>query len=296
MRRAGYILCIILILSLSVLCGCSVKDDGGTLIKSIKESNDPYTVIADKGTKRTSITYTNMTDYGDMKYIMYMEQTDSGIRIADFSDESYIKYFTNGKMNFLYNTRDFYTIIMSELMYDYYLSSYLDMADYSDDAEYTLVSDTTKGQTRTVVYRFDINDTIAEDFSVWGLSDGDTVTVTYSLGLDMLMTGMTMAVDGSVILDRTDEYGIGFLVDDITEEFLKSDETVKVEVWCGFGTDDAYSTVYDIPEGSFFGYDFTDTGMDLYYDSGYSSVYTYLGGALDTDMTLYMAPIQTDVE
>ncbi|MFA7673774.1 MAG: hypothetical protein WCY62_07975 [Clostridia bacterium] len=292
MRRTGYILCMILILSLSILCGCSVKDDGGKLITSINESNDPYTVIADKGTKRTSITYTNMTDYDDMTYIMYLEQTDSGIRIADFSDESYIKYFMNGKMHFLYNSSDFYTVIMSDIMYEYYLLSYLDMADYSDDTAYTLVSDNTKGQTRTVVYRFDLNDAIAEDFTVWSLSAGDTVTVTYSLGLDMLITGMTMAVDGTVILDRAEEYSIDFLIDDISERFFGSDETVKVEVWYGFGTDDASSTVYDIPEGSFFGYDFTDTGMDLYYDSGYSSVYTYLGGALDMDITLYMAPLQ----
>jgi hypothetical protein len=282
----------ILILSLSILCGCSVKDDGGKLITSINESNDPYTVIADKGTKRTSTTYTNMTDYDDMTYIMYLEQTDSGIRIADFSDESYIKYFMNGKMHFLYNSSDFYTVIMSDIMYEYYLLSYLDMADYSDDTAYTLVSDNTKGQTRTVVYRFDLNDAIAEDFTVWSLSAGDTVTVTYSLGLDMLITGMTMAVDGTVILDRAEEYSIDFLIDDISERFFGSDETVKVEVWYGFGTDDASSTVYDIPEGSFFGYDFTDTGMDLYYDSGYSSVYTYLGGALDMDITLYMAPLQ----
>lgn len=292
MKRTGYILCIILVLSLSVFCGCSVIDDDGTLIKSINESNDPYTVITDKGTKRTSITYTNMADHEDMTYIMYLEQTDGGIRIADFTDEAYIKYFMNGKMHFLYNSNDFYTIIMSDLMYEYYLSSYLDMAFYSDDTAFTLVSDTAKGQIRTVKYRFDINDAIAEDFAVWGLTAGDTVTVTYNIGLDMLINTMTMAADGTVILDRTEEYGIDFLIDDISEGFFGSDETVKVEVWYGFGTDDASSAIYDIPKGSFFGYDFTDTGMDLYYDSGYASVYTYLGGALDMDITLYMAPLQ----
>jgi hypothetical protein len=294
MKRAGYMLCIILVLSLSVICGCSVIDDDGALINSINESNDPYTVVTEKGTKRTSITYMNMADREDMTYIMYMEQTDEGVRIAEFTDEAYINYLMNGKMHFLYNSNDFYTIIMSDLMYEYYLSSYLDMTDYSNDTAYTLVSDSTKGQTRTVKYQFDITDAIAEDFTVWGLAAGDTVTVTYNLGLDMLISTMTMAVDSTVILDRTEEYGIGFLIDNISEGFFGSDETVKVEVWYGFGTDDASSTIYEIPKGSFFGYDFTDTGMDLYYDSGYTSVYTYLGGALDMDITLYMAPLQAD--
>lgn len=283
------VLCIIVTI---ILSSCSS-------IKPIDKinMNNEITVLMEKNSSVSlHISYMNMYGYDDVTYSMTGRMNDDKIEIVDNSEQEHISYFSDGIMNILVNNENFYTVIMSDLVYDAYTSGYLENIDFNNYANYKLVSDKSDKGLREIVYSFEINDILTSEFSLWNLSKGETILSTYVLDNDWQIISHDFKLDvkggdNLTLMTKTFIYGNELINNNILESYIQSQDRISVTIINTVNEEEEYIT-YSIPKGTYFGYDFSDSVMDLYYDSLCKDLFKYADQIIEQDITLYIGQSQ----
>lgn len=259
--------------------------------------NNEITVLLEKNSSVSlDISYKNMYGYDDVTYSMTGRMNDDKIEIVDNSEQEHISYFSDGIMNILVNNEDFYTVIMSDLVYDAYTSGYLENIDFNNYANYKLVSDKSDKGLREIVYSFEINDILTSEFSLWNLSKGETILSTYVLDNDWQIISHDFKLDvkggdNLTLMTKTFTYGNELINNNILESYIQSQDRISVTIINTVNEEEEYIT-YSIPKGTYFGYDFSDSVMDLYYDSLCKDLFKYADQIIEQDITLYIGQSQ----
>lgn len=259
--------------------------------------NNEITVLLEKNSSVSlHISYMNMYGYDDVTYSMTGRMNDDKIEIVDNSEQDRISYFFDGIMNILVNNEDFYTVIMSDLVYDAYTSGYLENIDFNNYANYKLVSDKSDKGLREIVYSFEINDILTSEFSLWNLSKGETILSTYVLDNDWQIISHDFKLDvkggdNLTLMTKTFTYGNELINNNILESYIQSQDRISVTIINTVNEEEEYIT-YSIPKGTYFGYDFSDSVMDLYYDSLCKDLFKYADQIIEQDITLYIGQSQ----
>lgn len=259
--------------------------------------NNEITVLLEKNSSVSlHISYMNMYGYDDVTYSMTGRMNDDKIEIVDNSEQEHISYFSDGIMNILVNNEDFYTVIMSDLVYDAYTSGYLENIDFNNYANYKLVSDKSDKGLREIVYSFEINDILTSEFSLWNLSKGETILSTYVLDNDWQIISHDFKLDvkggdNLTLMTKTFTYGKELISNTILESYIQSQDRISVTIINTVNEEEEYIT-YSIPKGTYFGYDFSDSVMDLYYDSLCKDLFKYADQIIEQDITLYIGQSQ----
>lgn len=283
------VLCIIVAI---ILSSCSS-------IKPIDKinMNNEITVLLEKNSSVSlHISYMNMYGYDDVTYSMTGRMNDDKIEIVDNSEQEHISYFSDGIMNILVNNEDFYTVIMSDLVYDAYTSGYLENIDFNNYANYKLVSDKSDKGLREIVYSFEINDILTSEFSLWNLSKGETILSTYVLDNDWQIISHDFKLDvkggdNLTLMTKTFTYGNELFNNTVLKSYIHSQDRISVTIINTVNEEEEYIT-YSIPKGTYFGYDFSDSVMDLYYDSLCKDLFKYADQIIEQDITLYIGQSQ----
>lgn len=259
--------------------------------------NNEITVLLEKNSSVSlHISYMNMYGYDDVTYSMTGRMNDDKIEIVDNSEQEHISYFSDGIMNILVNNENFYTVIMSDLVYDAYTSGYLENIDFNNYANYKLVSDKSDKGLREIVYSFEINDILTSEFSLWNLSKGETILSTYVLDNDWQIISHDFKLDvkggdNLTLMTKTFIYGNELINNNILESYIQSQDRISVTIINTVNEEEEYIT-YSIPKGTYFGYDFSDSVMDLYYDSLCKDLFKYADQIIEQDITLYIGQSQ----
>jgi hypothetical protein len=259
--------------------------------------NNEITALLEKNSSVSlHISYMNMYGYDDVTYSMTGRMNDDKIEIVDNSEQEHISYFSDGIMNILVNNEDFYTVIMSDLVYDAYTSGYLENIDFNNYANYKLVSDKSDKGLREIVYSFEINDILTSEFSLWNLSKGETILSTYVLDNDWQIISHDFKLDvkggdNLTLMTKTFTYGNELINNNILESYIQSQDRISVTIINTVNEEEEYIT-YSIPKGTYFGYDFSDSVMDLYYDSLCKDLFKYADQIIEQDITLYIGQSQ----
>ena len=196
MRKVCKILVLSTIVTIILSSCSSIKP-----IDKINMNNEITALLEKNSSVSIDISYKNMYGYDDVTYSMTGRMNDDKIEIVDNSEQDRISYFFDGIMNILVNNEDFYTVIMSDLVYDAYTSGYLENIDFNNYANYKLVSDKSDKGLREIVYSFEINDILTSEFSLWNLSKGETILSTYVLDNDwqIISHDFKLDVKGGII-------------------------------------------------------------------------------------------------
>jgi hypothetical protein len=141
------------------------------------------------------VSYQNMEGYDDITYSMIARNINGEIEVMDKSDKSLISLFSGGILYILENEQEFYTVIMSDMLYSAYKTGYLENIDYYNYANYKLKTSKKDNYMHFVTYSFEINDILQEEFTLWGLNKGETVLVTYALDKDWQLFNQTYILD-----------------------------------------------------------------------------------------------------
>ncbi len=285
MKRAVRIIIPVLLLIL-LLSSCSNNP-----IEKILKNNDLSVIIENKSKVSLDMSYHNMKGYDDITYSMIVRRKEGQVEILDKSEKNHILLFSNGILNILENEQEFYTVIMSDLLYEAYTTAYLENIDYYNYANYKLISNKNKNGMHAVTYSFEINDILLEEFSIWGLSKGETILVTYTLDNDWQLFDQTFILDvkggeDKLLLKKTYSFDENVVFNEKFEYYLNTTDTVKISL-AGNGESKTEMTEYIIPRNTYFGYDFTDTGMSLYQDSSCTDLFKYTD-PVTKDITLYL--------
>ncbi|NLF36547.1 MAG: hypothetical protein GX584_05280 [Clostridiaceae bacterium] len=265
-------------------------------IDKINMNNEITALLEKNSSVSLHISYMNMYGYDDVTYSMTGRMNDDKIEIVDNSEQEHISYFSDGIMNILVNNEDFYTVIMSDLVYDAYTSGYLENIDFNNYANYKLVSDKSDKGLREIVYSFEINDILTSEFSLWNLSKGETILSTYVLDNDWQIISHDFKLDvkggdNLTLMTKTFTYGNELINNNILESYIQSQDRISVTIINTVNEEEEYIT-YSIPKGTYFGYDFSDSVMDLYYDSLCKDLFKYADQIIEQDITLYIGQSQ----
>ncbi len=291
MRKVCRILVLAIIVAI-ILSSCSnIKP-----IDKIAMNNEITALMEKNSSVSLDISYKNMYGYDDVTYSMTGRMNDDKIEIVDNSEQEHISYFSDGIMNILVNNEDFYTVIMSDLVYDAYTSGYLENIDFNNYANYKLVSDKSDKGLREIVYSFEINDILTSEFSLWNLSKGETILSTYVLNNDWQIISHDFKLDvkggdNLTLMTKTFTYGNELINNNILESYIQSQDRISVTIINTVNEEEEYIT-YSIPKGTYFGYDFSDSVMDLYYDSLCKDLFKYADQIIEQDITLYIGQSQ----
>lgn len=291
MRKVCKILVLSTIVTIILSSCSSIKP-----IDKIAMNNEITTLMEKNSSVSLDISYKNMYGYDDVTYSMTGRMNDDKIEIVDNSEQEHISYFSDGIMNILVNNEDFYTVIMSDLVYDAYTSGYLENIDFNNYANYKLVSDKSDKGLREIVYSFEINDILTSEFSLWNLSKGETILSTYVLDNDWQIISHDFKLDvkggdNLTLMTKTFTYGNELINNNILESYIQSQDRISVTIINTVNEEEEYIT-YSIPKGTYFGYDFSDSVMDLYYDSLCKDLFKYADQIIEQDITLYIGQSQ----
>lgn len=291
MRKVCKILVLSTIVTIILSSCSSIKP-----IDKINMNNEITALLEKNSSVSIDISYKNMYGYDDVTYSMTGRMNDDKIEIVDNSEQEHISYFSDGIMNILVNNEDFYTVIMSDLVYDAYTSGYLENIDFNNYANYKLVSDKSDKGLREIVYSFEINDILTSEFSLWNLSKGETILSTYVLDNDWQIISHDFKLDvkggdNLTLMTKTFTYGKELISNTILESYIQSQDRISVTIINTVNEEEEYIT-YSIPKGTYFGYDFSDSVMDLYYDSLCKDLFKYADQIIEQDITLYIGQSQ----
>lgn len=291
MRKVCKILVLSTIVTIILSSCSSIKP-----IDKINMNNEITALLEKNSSVSIDISYKNMYGYDDVTYSMTGRMNDDKIEIVDNSEQEHISYFSDGIMNILVNNEDFYTVIMSDLVYDAYTSGYLENIDFNNYANYKLVSDKSDKGLREIVYSFEINDILTSEFSLWNLSKGETILSTYVLDNDWQIISHDFKLDvkggdNLTLMTKTFTYGNELINNTILESYIQSQDRISVTIINTVNEEEEYIT-YSIPKGTYFGYDFSDSVMDLYYDSLCKDLFKYADQIIEQDITLYIGQSQ----
>lgn len=260
-------------------------------IEKILQHNDIVSLINEKKSVTLDVSYQNMEGYDDITYSMIARNINGEVEVMDKSDKSHISLFSGGILYILENEQEFYTVIMSDMLYSAYTTGYLENIDYYNYANYKLKTSKKDNYMHFVTYSFEINDILQEEFSLWGLNKGETVLVTYTLDKDWQLFSQTFILDAKggedkFLLTKTYRYDEDFIFHEKLEHYLNTSETVKISIAENMETQEGLIE-YIIPKNTHFGYDFTDTGMGLYLDFSCTELFKY-NNPVTQDITLYL--------
>jgi len=291
MRKVCRILVLAIIVAIILSSCSSIKP-----IDKINMNNEITALLEKNSSVSLHISYMNMYGYDDVTYSMTGRMNDDKIEIVDNSEQEHISYFSDGIMNILVNNENFYTVIMSDLVYDAYTSGYLENIDFNNYANYKLVSDKSDKGLREIVYSFEINDILTSEFSLWNLSKGETILSTYVLDNDWQIISHDFKLDvkggdNLTLMTKTFTYGNELINNNILESYIQSQDRISVTIINTVNEEEEYIT-YSIPKGTYFGYDFSDSVMDLYYDSLCKDLFKYADQIIEQDITLYIGQSQ----
>lgn len=280
---------LLLLVLMCLITGCAKQSP----ITSISENNDIAKLLSTHSVVSLKMSYFNMPNYADTTYSMTAKMKDGQIEIIDSSQKRRVVYYADHSMHMLEDETSFYTIIMSDFMYITHTASYLEQIDYYADAHYKLVSETNGKQDKVVVYSFEVNDALKEEFLLWGLAKGETIIMTYVLDNDWVILSQKMEIDVKgnddvLLLTKDFDYNTQFMPDNGLDSYFNSKKTVTVTI-IDSTHQDAQPMKYAIPKSTYFGYDFSDTGMDLFYDITCTKLFRHTDGAIEQDITLYLA-------
>lgn len=284
--------CTVLLLALMCLiAGCAQTSP----ITKISQANDVPNLLARHPVVSLNMSYLNMTVYDDITYSMTAMMQDGAISIIDSSQKDMLFYYADQRMHILDKDKDFYTIVMSDFMYANHTLSFLEQKDYYDSAHYKLVSQTKDKQdkTKVLVYSFEINDVLLEEVSLWGLSKGETIIMTYVVDENWVILSQTMELDvkgksNVLLLTKDFSYKDEFVQDATLRSYIQPEETVTVTIFNTMNTD-AKPMKYNIPKDTYFGYDYSDIAMDLFYDASCTKLFWHSDDTIEKDITLYLA-------
>lgn len=290
MRKVCRILVLAIIVAIILSSCSSIKP-----IDKINMNNEITALLEKNSSVSLHISYMNMYGYDDVTYSMTGRMNDDKIEIVDNSEQEHISYFSDGIMNILVNNEDFYTVIMSDLVYDAYTSGYLENIDFNNYANYKLVSDKSDKGLREIVYSFEINDILTSEFSLWNLSKGETILSTYVLDNDWQIISHDFKLDvkggdNLTLMTKTFTYGKELISNTILESYIQSQDRISVTIINTVNEEE--DITYSIPKGTYFGYDFSDSVMDLYYDSLCKDLFKYADQIIEQDITLYIGQSQ----
>lgn len=282
---------VLLLALMCLIAGCAQTSP----ITKISQANDIPNLLAEHTVVSLKMSYLNMTVYEDITYSMTAMMQDGTISIIDSSQKDTLFYYADQKMHILDNNKNFYTIVMSDLMYANHTSSFLEQKDYYDLAHYKLVSQTKDKQekTKVLVYSFEINDVLIEEVSLWGLAKGETIIMTYVVDQNWGILKQTMELeikgkDNVLLLTKDFSYNDEFVQDETLQSYIHPEETVTVTIVDTMNPD-AQSMKYNIPKDTYFGYDYSDIAMDLFYDSSCTKLFWHSDNAIEKDIALYLA-------
>ena len=229
MKNATIII-IILVAVMMMLTSCSTVNP----IDRISKNNDITNLIENHTTVSVKLSYLNMEGYEDTSYSMTARSTDGYIEILDFSEENRILLFSKGILYILENDKDFYTVLMSDLVYETYISDYLQNIDYYDNANYKFISKKKENNILEVIYSFEINDILIEDFSIWGLGKGETILVEYFLSDNWQLDKQVFILEvkkgeDKILLSKEYRYNLEFS-DEKLDHYINSEDNVVITV------------------------------------------------------------------
>jgi len=284
MKNATIII-IILVAVMMMLTSCSTVNP----IDRISKNNDITNLIENHTTVSVKLSYLNMEGYEDTSYSMTARSTDGDIEILDFSEENRILLFSKGILYILENDKDFYTVLMSDLVYETYISDYLQNIDYYNNANYKFISKKKENNILEVIYSFEINDILIEDFSIWGLGKGETILVEYFLSDNWQLDKQVFILEvkkgeDKILLSKEYRYNLEFS-DEKLDHYINSEDNVVITV-IEKNDNNQKKVEYMIPRNSYFGYDFSDTGSNLYFDYECTRLFRY-SEAVIQDITLF---------
>ena len=285
MKRVLWIIIPVLLIML-LFSSCS-KDP----MKKILQNNDILNLLSQNPTVSLEVSYQNMDGYDDVTYSMIARSANGEVEITDKSEKNRISLFSNGILNILENEQNFYTVIMSDMLYSAYITGYLENIDYYDYANYRLISNKKSNDRNVVTYSFEINDVLIEEFSIWRLDRGETILVTYTLDNDWHLLNQTFVLDvkggeDKLLLAKTYRYNEEFAFNEKLNSYLNTADKVQVSIAADI-EGQVEVTEYYIPRNTYFGYDFSDTGMGLYLDASCTELFKY-NNPVTQDITLYL--------
>ena len=290
MRKVCKILVLSTIVAIILSSCSSIKP-----IDKINMNNEITALLEKNSSVSIDISYKNMYGYDDVTYSMTGRMNDDKIEIVDNSEQEHISYFSDGIMNILVNNEDFYTVIMSDLVYDAYTSGYLENIDFNNYANYKLVSDKSDKGLREIVYSFEINDILTSEFSLWNLSKGETILSTYVLDNDWQIISHDFKLDvkggdNLTLMTKTFTYGKELISNTILESYIQSQDRISVTIINI--VNEEVDITYSILKGTYFGYDFSDSVLDLYYDPLCKDLIKYADQKIERDITIYIGQSQ----
>ena len=286
---------VVLVISVFTACGKTEEKDFIETItfEKIAQVNSITNLLKNHSSITERTVNKNMEDAEEFFWDLSYEKKGDNINAIVNTGDQYKCYYYNGKIFANYED-EYLPVLYFRETYSDVVAEVISRDNLLNSVYHTITSrEKLKDGRYTIVFEFRANSDMAEDFEVWGIEEGQKMSITYFLKENLEIDHYDYYAydekdNKKNIANVYFDYESGFTFPEEVIKLSETKDTCKVTLFENYGFGSQYSEVYEIPKGSYLEINSYLYAYNIYQDEEMKTLWNFADNAIYKDTKLYL--------